>query len=321
MQFRRYVDELADIDKIIVDGNGAGCGLQLSHWPGNTTPAHLKADLSVESVLRFIADPTYPQMVRGRSIVTNDHHDTDGLLAAWAVLNPTTALLHRRALIAAAETGDFYEFTTPQALQFDLLVEAFTEPDRSPIGHELHDLNEAEIDQRVSEVLLPQLPELLYETNRYESLWREEYETLVRRLRWLNEGRVHVQEFPEMRLSTIRTPQRLDHFGHNYFSRGHRILETIEDSDGTRYILHYRQFLWYDIVSRTASPTYDMTEAANYLNQLEPPNSGGAWVTTKWTPALLFAASGPRQARTVSYKEPLGVSALSGSEVLTVVIE
>lgn len=57
MLYRRYTPDLADTDKIIVDGNECGKGLQLSHWPGNTTPAHLRADLSVEIAMRFAADP------------------------------------------------------------------------------------------------------------------------------------------------------------------------------------------------------------------------------------------------------------------------
>lgn len=107
MRFVAYTPDLDDVDKILVDGNEAGRGLQLSHWPGNTTPRRLKADLSVEIALRFVTDPDYHASVRGREIVTNDHYDTDGLLAAWVVLNPTVAVDHANALIAAAEAGDF----------------------------------------------------------------------------------------------------------------------------------------------------------------------------------------------------------------------
>src|SRR6266496_5913561 len=109
MRFRRFDDSLADVNKVVVDGNECGRGLQLSHWPGNQTPHHLRADLSVEICLRLLSDPTREHLLDGREVVTNDHYDTDGLLAAWVLLEPDVALQHSAALVAAAVTGDFYE--------------------------------------------------------------------------------------------------------------------------------------------------------------------------------------------------------------------
>jgi hypothetical protein len=37
MIFRQYTPEIEEVDKIVVDGIKCGAGLQLSHWPGNTT--------------------------------------------------------------------------------------------------------------------------------------------------------------------------------------------------------------------------------------------------------------------------------------------
>src|SRR5687768_11848564 len=137
MRFRQYTADLQNVDKIIVDGNKCGAGIQLSHWPGNTTPAQLKADLSVEIVLRllFSAEPCIhrPHF----DLATNDHYDTDGLLAIWALLNPTTSPGHMSALLAAAEAGDFYEFTSPQAVQFDLIVRAFESLESSPLAAQI----------------------------------------------------------------------------------------------------------------------------------------------------------------------------------------
>lgn len=308
MRFVTYTADLKDIDKVLVDGNEAGRGLQLSHWPGNSTPRHLKADLSVEIALRFASDPGRQALLRGREIVTNDHFDTDGLLAAWAVLNPQVALEHATALIAAAEAGDFYEFTNPDAVKFDLTVQAFGEPERSPVG--LSGASEPEVEQRATEELLALLPGLLYDTSGYEELWRGGYERIVRRLGWVQDGLVNVREWPEQRMTTIESPEPLDHFARNLFASGHRILEAVPRDGGTSYVLFYRELLWYDVVSRSTTPTHLLTGAADRLNALEPEGAAGAWVVTRWTPAILFSAHGPGQTRTVSHKEPRGASAL-----------
>lgn len=105
--YRRYTPDLADTDKIIVDGNECGKGLQLSHWPGNSTPVHLRADLSVEIVLRFAADPHRSSLADGRQIVTNDHYDTDGVLAAWAALHPMTPHGTAHSLANSETSGSF----------------------------------------------------------------------------------------------------------------------------------------------------------------------------------------------------------------------
>lgn len=310
MRFVAYTPDLDDVDKILVDGNEAGRGLQLSHWPGNTTPRRLKADLSVEIALRFVTDPDYHASVRGREIVTNDHYDTDGLLAAWVVLNPTVAVDHANALIAAAEAGDFYEFTSPDAVKLDQTIQTFAEPERSPLATGGPEMSQADLEQRATDELLRLLPGLLYDVTGYEELWRDGYEQTVRRLGWLNDRRVRVREWPQERLSTIESPEILDHFARNLFTSGHRILEAVPQDAGTSYVLYYRELLWYEIISRSTTPTHVLTGAADRLNKLEPADTTGAWVVTRWTPAVLFSANGPRLTRTVSYKEPRGASGL-----------
>lgn len=82
--------------------------LDLSHWPGNATPAKYKADTSTESALRFAEEGAEPL-----ALVVNNHFDVDGALSVFALLSPEVAMQHRALLIAAAEVGDFEEW--PQA--------------------------------------------------------------------------------------------------------------------------------------------------------------------------------------------------------------
>lgn len=310
MRFRQYTPDLENVDKIVVDGNKCGLGIQLSHWPGNTTPAPFKADLSVDIVLCLLASPDSLNHLSNLFWVTNDHYDTDGLLAIWALLNPTEAPDHIPALQAAAEAGDFYEFTSPRAVQFDLLVRAFESLERSPLAAQIAYLPSAQRWQIATEALFSEMPGLLYETQRYRHLWEEDYRKLLEKISRLQSGSVEVREWPAEHLSVISSSFPLNHFTRNIAARGHRILETVRERDGATYELHYREFLWYDIVSRSRTPKHRLIHAAEELNKMESPETCGSWGVTRWTPALRFVASGPRAARTVKYNEPLGYSSL-----------
>ena len=309
MRFRQYTPDLQNVDKIIVDGNQCGVGLQLSHWPGNTTPAQFKADLSLEIVLRLLDSPGAATRLSDVALVTNDHYDTDGLLAAWALLNPAEAPRHAAALRAAAEAGDFYEFTSPEAVQFDLVVRAFESPERSPLPVRTDESREQRW-QRATETVFAEMPALLYEPDRYRSLWEEDYRKFLEKISLLQRGFVAVREWPAERLSVISTKFALNHFTRNIACKGHRILETSEGSEGRTYELHYREFLWYDIVSRPHSPKHLLLRAAEELNGMESRSASGRWGVTKWTPALGFVASAPRGSLAVKRNEPLGYSSL-----------
>jgi hypothetical protein len=283
VRFQAYTEELANIEKIIVDGNGCGRGLQLSHWPRNLTPEPYKADLSVEIVLRWLKAGNNPQ--ENFEVVTNDHFDTDGLLAIWAVLNPDDALRHEKALLSAAEAGDFYHFTSSAAVQFDYIVRAFEDPERSLPATQMFALPPEADVQTITDALLVQLPGLLYATQPFRQLWEEPYSRLLAQFGSRNDETT-IREWPEENLSTIVCPTKLGHYARNHFSSGHRILEANPSADGTCFELFYREYLWYDIVSRSVSPRHLLRECARKLNALE--QGAGTWGLTEWSPCLRF---------------------------------
>lgn len=321
MKFHQYTPDLHNVAKIIVDGKKCGMGLQLSHWPGNTTPAKFKADLSLDIVLRLLPSPDFPAHLSNFDLLTNDHYDTDGLLAVWALLNPMKSLDHAVALQSAAEAGDFTEFTSPKAVQFDLLVRAFESRDRSPVAAQISGLPDAQRWQIATEALLSEMPGLLYEPERYRHLWEEDYRKLQEIISRLENGCVEVYEWPAERLSVISSNFPLNHFTRNIAARGHRILETVRTRDGTTYELYYREFLWYDIVLRSCTPKHLLLHAAETLNDLESSEAGGSWGVTRWSPALRFVGSGPRATRVVKYDEPLGYSSLPLETVERIILE
>src|SRR5881409_1929421 len=170
MIFTFYDERLNSVPFLSVDGVVDG-GLNLSHWPGNRSPPHLKADTSTQMALKLARDPGRADWLRGVSLVTNNHFDTDGLLSVYAVLRPDEALRHEKTLVQAARTGDFGEFTTADALKFDSVVTAFDDEQRSPIASEIRGRRDHERYQIVYDRLLERLPGLLAEAAVYKDLW------------------------------------------------------------------------------------------------------------------------------------------------------
>jgi hypothetical protein len=89
-----------------------GLDLELSHWNPNNTPDRFLADTSTEIVLNYLTLEGTP----ADGIVVNNHLDIDGVLSAFALLEPELAIQHHDLLIGAAETGDFWSFSGKSSL-------------------------------------------------------------------------------------------------------------------------------------------------------------------------------------------------------------
>lgn len=123
-----------------------GAALDLSHWKGNKTPEHLYADTSTEIALNYIRGGCEPQ---AGPLIVNNHFDSDGALAVWALLNTTEALAHADLLVAAASAGDFNEWQEGgMGVHLDAALEALAEASGGAGG--------AKYD-----AVLPQISELL----------------------------------------------------------------------------------------------------------------------------------------------------------------
>ena len=109
-------------------------GPNLSHWPGNRTPACWKADLSTGIALRFARAAAAEQaaFLGGVEIVLNDHYDTDGFGSLLAILRPDVAERHEELLLAAAATGDFGCWLTRRGFAIDRAVARLATPE-SPV--------------------------------------------------------------------------------------------------------------------------------------------------------------------------------------------
>src|SRR5437667_11493076 len=140
MRFEYYHDGLANTPKLSVDGT-VDNAIHFSHWKGNKTPASVKADTSTEIALNLVAAPDREELTRGIDLVTNNHFDTDGVLSVWTMLTGERAMELHDKLIAAAEAGDFSEFSTEDGVRASIVIqgaESTTDEDAgSPLARQL----------------------------------------------------------------------------------------------------------------------------------------------------------------------------------------
>src|SRR5438128_4204139 len=172
MRFEYYSDAIADVPKLSVDGT-VDNAIHFSHWQGNQTPESVKADTSTEIALKLAAAPNRDELTQGIDLVTNNHFDTDGVLSVWTVLNGERALPLREKLIAAAEAGDFSEFSSEDGVRASIVVQGSDSPtdkSGSPLARQLagKDVNG---EARAYELVLPHVERVLTHTNDYETLW------------------------------------------------------------------------------------------------------------------------------------------------------
>jgi hypothetical protein len=276
MFFAYWDDSLRSTPFLCVDGVVDG-GLNVSHWPGNRTPAHLKADTSTEMCLRLARHPERAAWLRDVRVVTNNHFDTDGLLSVFAVLRPDEALRHERALVQAARTGDFGEFTTPDAFKFDAVVTAF-EGDRSPIAARLRGLARAARHQAVYDELLGRLPDLLADAAALKDLWADDLSSFMKSMLRLP-AIARVREHEDARLTVIDTPEPLDRMARFNAARHHRVLTATRSGDGYVYEMAFQVFSWFETVAPPRGGRFDLADLAAALEAQEGPD-GGRWTYT-----------------------------------------
>ena len=181
MRFEFYSDALADVPKLSVDGTVSN-SIHLSHWKGNETAAELKADTSTEIALNLVTSPKRSEFTKGIDLVTNNHFDTDGMLSVWTVMMGERAAQYREVLIAAAEAGDFSEYSTADGVRVSLAIQGSdvaipTDDLGSPLARMLAG-EEVNDDARCYELIMPEVEQLLSNINAYEPLWRDGWQKI-----------------------------------------------------------------------------------------------------------------------------------------------
>src|SRR4051812_37199936 len=216
MRFEFYSDAIAGVPKLSVDGT-VDNAIHFSHWQGNETPASVKADTSTETVLNVVAAPNRQELTRSIELVTNNHFDTDGLLSVWAMLTGERALPLRDKLIAAAEAGDFSEMSAIDGVRASIVIQGSDSPidkSGSPLvaklaGHPVADEAESYL------LALPHVADVIQHTDKYEGLWRENWQRIETALDSFAKGASTVEEYSDIDLSLVTLAR--DIFGANGF--------------------------------------------------------------------------------------------------------
>jgi hypothetical protein len=308
MRFEFYTEALDNVPKLSVDGT-VDNSIHFSHWEGNRTPADLKADTSTEIALNLAASPNRAQLTNGIELVTNNHFDTDGVLSVWTVLNGERALPYRDLLIAAAEAGDFSEYSSDAGVRVSIAIQGSDQAspnndDGSPLagliaGEEVDD------DARAYELVLPRVEDLLTNLNEYESLWREGWNSVAAAIESFEQGKSRVTEYSDGKISLITlAPELFDGAGFSptrhsapytaisKFAKGELFLIAIPASGGWFYRIDYPYYSWAETVVRPRIEHRDLSGALKLLNEKES-NQDGEWQTDnrEMTSAVKFLDS------------------------------
>ena len=289
----RIVEGPLNEEVIAVDGVFEASGLQLSHWPGNQTPAELKHDLSTGSALAFARLSTERQreLCGDATAIVNNHFDTDGTCALFAVRYPDAALPRAQVLLDAAAAGDFFQLPSEQAFIVDAIVHGAVDAERSPIAERLGGLSERERRQAATDWLLDHLAEILDGQHAdLCTLWEDELEQL--RADLADVGQCARDDIAHLDWTVWTAPRslrssrggaadRFDPGRHSLFgsTSADRILVIGPEGSGTSYRLLFSTLSWFDLVTRTMQPRPDLEQLARRLNELEGtgPDGISAW--------------------------------------------
>jgi hypothetical protein len=293
MRFQFYTNELENIPKLSVDGT-VGNSIHFSHWEGNETPSEVKADTSTEIALNLVKSPNRDSLTQGIELVTNNHFDTDGVLSVWTVLTGERAAEYRDVLIAAAEAGDFSEYSTETGIRISLAIQgsdqASPNESGSPLvrflaGEEVDD----DDDARAYELILPKVEQLLAKIDQYEPLWRAGWEKIETACSSFEKGQSHVTEFPDSRMSLITlapeifnggvfnpTKHAAPYTAISRFARGQLYVIAIPAEGGWFYRIDYPYYAWAETVVRPHIERRDFGSALQRLKEREA-NGAGQW--------------------------------------------
>lgn len=270
MIYRPY-EELTDTPHIVVDGSAqAGTILTLSHWPGAATPDVLRRDLSAEIAFAYL---DHPELHVDAEFVTNNHFDQDGMVSAFALTQPDTALARRDRLIDVARAGDF---------------SCFQDRDSARAAIALANLAvQVDGDGDAYAELLPRLVDIVDHVDRYRDHWADEDAHITETVQAIADGTITIEEMPEFDLAVVTVPtswhDRVVHqfatlasnAAHPYALHNATDRFAIMTLHGGAPQLQYRYETWVHYLSRTPRPRVDLTELAAALTAQD--SGSGVW--------------------------------------------
>lgn len=296
---RRFLpfEDSATIPNIVVDGapNDATV-LAISHWPGIPAPPGLAADLSAQMAFAYLdRRPDHPVA----EVVTNNHFDQDGLAGLFALVSPEEADGHRDLLIDLAAAGDFGTYRYRSSARASMIVAAYGDAERSPVGDQIKGRPYPEQVAILYEEALPLAATMVTEPDRFRDLWGDEDEALAEGEQAIGDGRVVIDEDRALDLAVVTVPESLrGRGGHRFVGQEFPELHPMavhNATDCVRLLLlqgrHYRYVdryeTWVQYRSRQLPRRTDLGPLAERLTAREPgPVTWTATPPSSLTPML-----------------------------------
>src|SRR5262249_24454521 len=192
-----------------------------------------------------------------------------GVLSVWAMLSGDRALSLREKLIAAAEAGDFSEFSSVDGVRASIVIQGSDSPidkSGSPVarqvaGHAITD----EAEQYV--FVLPHIEDVIEHTDQYEPLWRESWARIDTALDSFAKGESRVDEDLVNKISLVTLASAV--FGQggfdppadvapftaiSHYARGNLFVIATPLNNGWAYRVDYPYYSWAETIVRPSIP-------------------------------------------------------------------
>jgi hypothetical protein len=205
------------------------------------------------------------------------------------------ALELREKLIAAAEAGDFSEYSSRDGVRASIVIQgadaaAPGEEPGSPLVRQLARGGYAD-DARSYELVLPEVERVLRHTDDYEPLWRDVWQRIETAMESFARKESYVEEDSATGLSLITLAPGL--YGSQGFSpvrhaapftaisanaRGRVFLIALPMMAGWGYRIDYPYYSWAETIVRPPVRQRDFKALISRLNELERPSSSSAHI-------------------------------------------
>lgn len=262
----RYVpyEQMGGEPNVVVDGTGTdGTVLVLSHWKGSGSPEPLADDLSTQIVFNYL---TRPQMHVAAEMVSNNHFDEDGLCGIYALVDPEDALRRREQLIDVARAGDFGVVRDRHAARVSMALMAYEDEDRSPLSPEALNLPYEQFCGVLYRETLALLPRLLDDVDPWRHLWQDEDAHLSETLQAIHDGRIVIEERPDIDLAIVTVDEDFDDDPHEMGINTSTACLRVLTVGVPEPALRLRYETWVDYRSRPTMPRPELKPLAERLS-------------------------------------------------------
>jgi len=250
-------------------------GPNLSHWPGNRTPAAFKADLSTGICLAFARASTAEQraFLDGAETIVNDHYDTDGFLSMLALARPEVALARAEVCLTAAATGDYQSFHDQHGFAVDRIVLNLPRSPDSPIADRLTGKTDAERALCCYQWLIDNAERVLDDPWSLAPLFEAELASVLEQL-----ARTRIDAVRDLHadcgLAVVRTPAPIHRIVLNTVAGAFRVLHCIESERGLLVRYHDRTESWFELATFEPPARRDLRPLAAQLRDLDADGNG-----------------------------------------------